>query len=155
MHNKEALPSVRRYSRWVPAVRGRKQLNKEELSLRATMDLVGPSRQALHVQSSSDDSRMLTTRAPSAPRRWTTVRPQTGTTRRWGRRGSGVADGEEWETRLVRCEVGLDSAENNRRCGVEGWPGHRRGSVSLRHAKQRHWMPEDGAGGPDSAGGRR
>ena len=37
------------------------QLNKEELSLRATMDLVGPSRQALHVQSSSDDSRLLTT----------------------------------------------------------------------------------------------
>ena len=23
-------------------------------------------------------------------------------TRRWGRRGSGVADGEEWETSLVR-----------------------------------------------------
>ena len=36
------------------------QLNKEELSLRATMDLMGPSRQALQVQSSSDDSRMLT-----------------------------------------------------------------------------------------------
>ena len=28
----------------------------------------------------------------------TTARPQTGTTRRWGRCGSGVADGEEWET---------------------------------------------------------
>ena len=37
------------------------QLNKEELSLHATMDLVGPSRQALHVQSSSDDSCLLTT----------------------------------------------------------------------------------------------
>ena len=37
------------------------QLNKEELSLRATMDLVGPSCQALHVKSSSDDSRLLTT----------------------------------------------------------------------------------------------
>ena len=36
------------------------QLNKEELSLRATMDLVGPSRQALHIQSSSDDSHLLT-----------------------------------------------------------------------------------------------
>ena len=32
------------------------QLNKEELSLHATMDLVGSSRKALHVQSSSDDS---------------------------------------------------------------------------------------------------
>ena len=37
------------------------QLNKEELSLRTTMDLVGPSRQALHIQSSSYDSRLLTT----------------------------------------------------------------------------------------------
>ena len=37
------------------------QLNKEALSMRATMDLMGPSRQALHVQSSSDDSRLLTT----------------------------------------------------------------------------------------------
>ena len=37
------------------------QLNKEELSLHVTMDLVGPSHQALHVQSSSDDSRLLTT----------------------------------------------------------------------------------------------
>ena len=72
------------------------QLNKEELSLRATMDLVGPSRQALHVQSSSDDSWLLT----MLPNR--AERTQTGTTRRWGRRGSGVADGEEWETSLVR-----------------------------------------------------
>ena len=30
--------------------------------------------------------------------RWTTARPQSGTARRWRRRGSGVADGEEWET---------------------------------------------------------
>ena len=37
------------------------QLNKEELSLHATMDIVGPSRQALHIQSSSDESRLLTT----------------------------------------------------------------------------------------------
>ena len=48
------------------------QLNKEELSLRATMDLVGPSCQALHVQSSSDDSRLLTTprRAQRGSGRW-------------------------------------------------------------------------------------
>ena len=46
------------------------QLNKEELSLRATMDLVGPSRQALHVQSSSDDSFVdhIDHTVPSAPR---------------------------------------------------------------------------------------
>ena len=30
------------------------------------------------------------------------------------------------------CGVGLHSAENNRRCRVEGWPGRRWGSVSLR-----------------------
>ena len=68
---------MRRYSWWVRPVSGgniflrntealptysaRTVRNKEELSLHATMDLVGPSRQALHVQSSSDDSRMLTT----------------------------------------------------------------------------------------------
>ena len=55
---------MRRYNRWVPTVRWRKhffQLNKKELALRATMDLVGPSRQALHVQSSSEDYRLLTT----------------------------------------------------------------------------------------------
>ena len=34
-----------------------------------------------------------------------------------------------------RCGVGLHSAENNMRCGVEGWPGHRRGSVSLQGAQ--------------------
>ena len=50
--------------------------------MRATMDLVGPSRQALHVQSSSDDS-FVDHAAPNAARRWTTARPWTGMTRRW------------------------------------------------------------------------
>ena len=79
---------MRRYSRWVPAVRWRKhffQLNKEELSLRATMDLVGPSHQALHVQSTSDDSRMLTT-----PRR-----AHRGGGRRRGPRLEQPGDGED------------------------------------------------------------
>ena len=79
--NKEALPCVRRYSWWVRpvsggtffsqnteallwvlAVRWRNHYfarNKEELSLHATMDLVGPSRQALHVQSSSHPHLLL------------------------------------------------------------------------------------------------
>ena len=68
---------MRRYSWWVRHVSGgnifsrntealptysaRTVRNKEELSLRATMDLMGPSCQALRVQSYSDDSRMLTT----------------------------------------------------------------------------------------------
>ena len=59
--------------------------NKEELSLRATMDLVGPSRQALHVQSSSDDSRMLT-----MPRR-----AHRGGGRRRGPRLERPGDGED------------------------------------------------------------
>ena len=61
------------------------QLNKEELSLRATMDLVGPSRQALHVQSSSDDSRLLTTphQTQRGPGR---ERLGDGKTRQWSRR---------------------------------------------------------------------
>ena len=68
------------------------QLNKEELSLRATMDLVGPSRQDLHVQSSSDDSRLLTT----------PCRAQRGD---GGRRGPGqerLGDGKtrQWSHRL-------------------------------------------------------
>ena len=129
--------------------------NKEELSLRATMDLVGPSRQALHVQSSSDDSHMLTT-----PRR-----AHRGGGRRRGPRLERPGDGEDAavESQTERsgkldwfgCGVGLHSAGNNRRCGVEGWPGRRRGSVLLRSAKQRRWTPKAGAGGPGSAGGRR
>ena len=59
--------------------------NKEELSLRATIDLMGPSRQALHVQSSSDDSRMLTT-----PRR-----AHRGSGRRRGPRLERPEDGED------------------------------------------------------------
>ena len=108
------------------------QLNKEELSLRATMDLVGPSSQALHVKSSSDDSRLLTT-----PRR-----AQRGGGRQRGPRLERPGDGEDGavESQMERsgkldwfgCGVGLHSAENNRRCRVEGWPGRRQGSVSLR-----------------------
>ena len=70
------------------------QLNKEELSLRATMNFT--SRQALHIQSSSDDSRLLTmlTTLCQAHPDWND--PE------MGKRGSGVTDGEEWETSLVR-----------------------------------------------------
>ena len=60
--------------------------NKEQLSLRVTMDLVGPSRQALQVQSTSDGSRSLTTL--TTPRR----EHQGGGRRRGlgrGRRGAG------------------------------------------------------------------
>ena len=162
---------MRRYSWWVRSVNGgnvfsrntealptycpRTVRNKEELSLRATMDLVGPCRQALHVQSSSDDSRMLTT-----PRR-----AHRGDGRQRGPRLERPGDGEDAavESQTERsgkldwfmCGVGLHSTENNRRCGVEGWPGRRRGSISLRSAKQHRWTLKAGAGGPGSAGGRR
>ena len=68
------------------------QLNKEELSLRATMDLVGPSRQPLHVQSSSDDSRLLTT----------PHRAQLGGGRRRGPGRERLIDGKtrQWSRRL-------------------------------------------------------
>ena len=67
------------------------QLNKEELSLRATMDLVGPSRQALHVQSCSDDSCLLTTprqaqRGGGRRRGPGRERLRDGKTRQWSRR---------------------------------------------------------------------
>ena len=47
--------------------------------------------------------------APRAPGRWTTVRPRKGTTRSWGRRGSGSLHGEEYEGSLVRlrCEAAV------------------------------------------------
>ena len=67
------------------------QLNKEELSLRGTMDLVGPSRQALHIQSSSDDSCLLTTlhrtqRGSGRRRGPGQERLRDGKTRQWSRR---------------------------------------------------------------------
>ncbi len=88
-------PQVSLPPRWVPASRGSIhffQLNKEELSLRATMDLVGPSRQALHVQSSSDDSRLLTT----------PHRSQRGGGRRQGPGRERLGDGKTrpWSRRL-------------------------------------------------------
>jgi len=72
--------------------------------MRASMDLVRPHYQPLHVQSSSDDSRLLTMLTPlhqAHPRCWTTARPELG------RRGSGVADGSEYEGYLVLMRRGL------------------------------------------------
>ena len=63
----------------------------------------------------------------------------------WKRPGDGEDEAVESQTERsgkldgFGCGVGLHSAENNRRCGVEGWPNRRRGSVSLRSAKQRRW----------------
>ena len=59
--------------------------------MRTTMDLVGPSRQALHVQSSSDDSCLLTTphraqRGDGRRRGPGRERPEDGKTRQWSHR---------------------------------------------------------------------
>ena len=59
--------------------------------MRATMDLVGPSCQALHVQSSSDDSRLLTTPHRTQRGGGRGEAPD-GKDSEMGKRGSGVAD---------------------------------------------------------------
>ena len=86
---------MQRYNRWVPTVRWGKhffQLIKEELSLRTTMELMGPSRQAFDVWSSSDDSRLLTT----------PHRTQRGGGRRRGPERERLGDGkmQQWSRRL-------------------------------------------------------
>ena len=91
------------------------QLNKEELSLRATMDLVGPSHQALHVQSSFDDSRLLTIRTERSEAMDNGEAPdgnnmEVGKTRQLFPTWRGV---RLYEGLMVR----LPSPENNSRCG--------------------------------------
>ena len=138
VHNKEALPCVRRYSWWVPTVRGETCFceirwpvrwvptvrwrnnyfarNKEALPCGCG----GPSCQPLHVQYSSDGSRSLTTL--TTPRR----EHHGGGRRRGlgrGRRGAGedaaVEARAERSTRVhwFGCGVRLSSPQNNRGCG--------------------------------------
>ena len=80
--------------------------------MRASMDLERPHCQPLDVQTSSDESRLLTTLTTprrAHPRWWTMARPRKGTTRSRGRRGSGCPCGEEYEGSLVRlrCEAAV------------------------------------------------
>ena len=80
-----------------PSCQGRKQLNKEELSLRATMDLVGPSRQALTYSPLPMTLVCLPRRAErseavvdgEAPD-WNV--PEKGKTRQWSRKRRGVGN---------------------------------------------------------------
>src|SRR5215216_1950704 len=94
--DKDALPCVRRCSWWVQAVKGRKHyfFRVKRMQLHACVHGSDASSLSVsHVQSSSDDSRLLTTlTTPCRAHQgwWMTVRPQTGTTQRCGRRGSGV-----------------------------------------------------------------
>ena len=60
--------------------------------------------------------------APRAPKRWTTTRPRKGTTRSWGRRGSGCTRGEEYEGSLVRLRC--------RRCRITGGVGEWRDGLA-------------------------
>ena len=57
----------------------------------ATMDLVDPNRQALHVKSSSDDSRLLTRRTERSEAVDDGEAPD-GNDSEMGKRSSGVAD---------------------------------------------------------------
>ena len=73
--------------------------------MHASMGVMHPHCQSLHVQSSSDDTRLLTTlttpcRAHQG--QWTTARPRKGMMRSRGRRGSGWTHGEEYEGSLVQ-----------------------------------------------------
>ena len=107
--------------------------------MHASVGVVRPHCQPLHVQSSSDNSHLLTTLT-------TACRVHQASGQRRGPRLERPGDGEDAavESQMERsgkldwfgCGVGLHSAENNRRCrGVEGWPGRWRGSVSLRGAQ--------------------
>lgn len=105
------------------------------------MDLVRPHGEPLHVQSSSDDSRLLT--MFTMPRRahqswWTSARPRTTTSQRW--EDAGVESQTKRCTRVnwFWCGVVWQSVEKNKRCGgVEGWPGRRWGSASQRSVLSR------------------
>ena len=153
MRNKEALPCVRRYSWWVRPVSGgnvffvkyRGPSGGSQLSGGAIIILRiikrhflacghGPSCQPLHVQSTSDGCRLLTTLTTprrAHPRWWTTARLRTATSQSW--EDAGV---ESQTERCMRvnwfwCGVVRQSVEKNRRCGgVEGWPGQRWSSAS-------------------------
>ena len=113
------FPEIRWPVRWVPAVRWRNNYfgcNKEALPCCGR----GPSCQPLHVQSTSDGSRSLTTLT-------TPHREHHGGGRRRGlargRRGAGedavLEARAERSTRVHRfgCGVRLSSPQNNRGCG--------------------------------------
>ena len=60
--------------------------------MHATMDLVGPSRQALHVKSSSEDSHLLTTRRTGRSEAPDDGEAPYENDSEMGKRGSRVAD---------------------------------------------------------------
>ena len=139
VRNKEALPCVRRYSWWVRAVSGgnvffakyRGTFSGSQMSGGGIIILRvirrhflacgrGPSCQPLHVQSTSDGSRSLTTL--TMPRR----EHQGGGRRRGlGRGRCGAGEDAAVEARAERstrvhwfgCGVRLPSPQNNRGCG--------------------------------------
>ena len=95
--------------------------------MRATMDLVGPSRQALNVQSSFDDSHMLTTprerteavddgKAPD----WNDL--EMGKMWQWSRRRRGVGNltgsGAGWAYTRQRITEGAERRDDLAICGV-------------------------------------
>ena len=128
VRNKEALPCVRRYSRWVRAISGGRPFrwvpdvrwrnhyfahNKEAFPCVRPWTQLSASPRKVHFRCMSVVDH-VDQAAPRAPGRWTTARPRKGTTRRQGRLGSCFPRGEEYEGSLVRCDERLPSLQNNR-----------------------------------------
>ena len=135
VHNKEALPYVRRYSwwvravsggnvffreiqrpfRWVPDVRWRNHYfarNKEAFPCVWSWTQMSASPRIVHFRCMSIIDH-VDHAMPRAPGRWTTARPRKGTTRSQGKLDSCLPRTREYEGLLV-C---LPSPENNSRCG--------------------------------------
>ena len=89
----------------------------------ASMDLVRPHCQPLHVYSSSDDSRLLTTLTTprrAHPRCWKAVRPRTATSQRWEDAGVELQTERCMRVNWFWCGVVRQSVEKNKRCGLAG-----------------------------------
>ena len=84
---------------------------------------------------------------PRAPRRWTTARPRKGTTRSWGRRGSGCPRGEEYEGSLVwlRCRRRRITGGVGEWSGGMAWPAV--GVMGAVRPPRQHSRPREAGAG--------
>ena len=94
---------IKRPFRWVPDVRWRNHYfarNKEAFPCVRSWTQLSASPRKVHLRCMSVIDR-VDLAAPRAPRRWTTVRPRKGTTRRQGRLGSCFPRGGEYDCMRV------------------------------------------------------
>ena len=103
--------------------------------MHASMGMVHPHWQPLHVQSSSDDSHLLTTLATQCRVHQAGGRQQGPKLECHGDGDNAIVESQTERSEKIDCfgcGVGVHSIENNRRCGgAEGCLGRRWGSVSL------------------------